>query len=105
MNLPSLLFRYGTNKKVTRSGRTGRPRSLILLMSRETAYSRSLRPINIFAPRAHSQYANRKPCVVSGIIYDRTSQITSAGSDLRPKSFSRKTLEQAVPNPSIPGSA
>ena len=73
----SLLFRYQRNS----SGRTGRPRSLILLMSRANAYSRSGRPINIFGPRSRSHEANRKPCVVSGIIYDRTYHITSARSD------------------------
>jgi hypothetical protein len=52
-----------------------------LLMSRANAYSRSGRPINIFGPRARSHEANRKPCVVSGIIYDRTYHITSARSD------------------------
>jgi hypothetical protein len=63
-------------------------------MSRANAYSRSLRPINIFGPRARSHEANRKPCVVSGIIYDRTYHITSARSDrLRPtKIFFKEAL-------------
>jgi hypothetical protein len=63
-------------------------------MSRANAYSRSLRPINTFGPRARSHEANRKPCVVSGIIYDRTYHITSARSDrLRPtKIFFKEAL-------------